>query len=140
MAGPAGKQALDAAVGKGALNGKLLGQLHLHVVAGRDVEAAAHRLLALAPGVEEGQHLSAGIHGCEQVRHDRHHERFGQVVESRPQQHHIEDAPGEVEGAIEKAFDIPDRIAVFVAAGLPVSVQASWTRSVRKMLWPRPVR
>src|SRR5580658_6737840 len=67
MAAPAGKEALDAAVGKCALDGKLLGELHLNVVAGGDVIAAADGLFALHPGMEEGEHLAAGIHGVRQV-------------------------------------------------------------------------
>ena len=51
--GPAGKQALDAAVGEGALNRKLLRQLHFDIVAGSDVIANSCRLFALRPGVEE---------------------------------------------------------------------------------------
>src|SRR5208283_3568237 len=63
VTGPGGEQPLDAAVGKCALNGKLLRQLHLHIVAGGDVEAAVQRLLAMSPGVEKGQYLPARIHG-----------------------------------------------------------------------------
>ena len=56
---PAGKQLLNAAVGKGALNRKRLRQLHLNIVAPGEMEAAEYGFLALGSRVTEGQHLAA---------------------------------------------------------------------------------
>ncbi len=84
MAAPSRKEALDAAVGKAALDGELLGQLHLHVVTLGEMEAAAHCLLVVHFGVEDGLHLAAGIHRGIQVRDDRGDQRLGQVIERRP--------------------------------------------------------
>jgi hypothetical protein len=52
MARPVGKEILDAAIGEGALQGKLLGSLDFYVVAGCDVTAAVCGLLALDAGVK----------------------------------------------------------------------------------------
>ena len=78
-------------------------------------------MLTLAPGVKEGQHLPARIHRIEKPRHHGRNQGFGQIVERGPQQNHIEHAAGEVERMCEKALDVPDRVALLVEAGLPVS-------------------
>ena len=120
MATPAGEEALDAAVGEAALDGELLGHLHFDIVAGGEMEPAAHRLLALRLGVEEGQHLPAGIHRCAEMVDDRGDQGLGQIIERRPQKHHVEHAPGKIERVVQVAFDVPDWVAVFVGAGDPV--------------------
>ena len=127
VAGIAGNEGIDENIGSlagldeyggvaepgDALNGKGLGQLHLDVVAIGDVESAMRRLLALGAGVTEGQHLAARIGGLEEARHNWLNQRFRQIIECGPEEHHIELALGEAERLIEKAFDIPDGAAVF---------------------------
>ena len=120
MAGPSGEQPLDAAIGKSALNGKRLGQLHLDIVEFSDMETAVDRLLTLGAGMEKCQHLAARIHGRKQMRNHRRHQWFGQVVERGPEQRHVKGAPGKVEGMVQEAPDIPHWVALRVDAGLPV--------------------
>ena len=52
---PARKQPFNAAIGKGPLDGKRLGQLHFNLIAGGEVKAAVNGLFAVGPGMEEGQ-------------------------------------------------------------------------------------
>ena len=80
-----------------------------------------HRLFALGAGVEERQHLAAGIHRGVQMRNHGRNQRLRQVVERGPQQHHIERAAREVERLPQEALDIPDGVAVLVFAGFPLA-------------------
>lgn len=63
MSGPSGKQALNAPIRKGSLNGKQLGRLHLDIVSFGEVKATIGRFLAVGPCMKQGQHLPARIHG-----------------------------------------------------------------------------
>src|SRR5580698_6076147 len=122
MAGPAGEELLDAAVGKGALNGKGLRELDFNVVAGGEMKAAVNRLLALGSGVAEGEHLAAGIHGHMEPGDDGSDKRFGKVVEGGPQEHYVEHAAGKIERLVQEAFDIPDGLSIFIGACGPIAV------------------
>src|ERR1700744_4806434 len=80
MAGPAGKEPLDAAISEGALNGIRIGGLDFDVVRGGDVIAAMRGFIAGGAGMEESEHLSAGMHGAVEVRDDGKHKGLGQGV------------------------------------------------------------
>lgn len=120
-AGPVGKEPLNTAVGKNPLQGKLLRQLHLHLVPGSEMEAAMKSLLALGPGVEQGKHLSAGIHGGKETVHNGADEWFRKIVEGCPEQDGIEGTSGEIENLVKKRINIPDRISGEIVARDPVS-------------------
>jgi len=104
------------------LDGKRLGQLAVSISSPAVTWNRQRTVFRpLHARVEQRQHLAAGIHGRMQMRDHRRHQRFGQVVERRPQKHHIKAAIGKPERLRQKAIHIPYRLAVLIRACLPVS-------------------
>jgi len=55
------------------------------------------------------------------MRDNGGYQRFGQVVERRPQQYDIVHAAGEVQGLVKKALDIVDGLVILIHSGLPLA-------------------
>src|SRR5690348_9384989 len=102
MTRPAGKQALDAAIGERPLDGERLAQLHLHLVSLGHVKTAIGGAFARSLHMEQREHRATGIHVGVKVLDNGHDKWFGEIIEGGPQQDDIKDPAAKIEGSIEE--------------------------------------
>lgn len=96
----------NAAVGINTLHWKTLTLLHLDIVGIGQMVATVGSIFSHLLGVEQRQDPAAWKQACAEAVNHRADHCVGQVIERRPQQHHVEKPAGELEVMFEKRFRV----------------------------------